>query len=113
LTGWGLVSAGRRRPGDPELITLRGARRLAEADLVLYDALVSREILAMAPRARRFFVGKRRGSLGLEQRAIHGLLIRWSRRGKRVVRLKCGDPFVFGRGGEEVQALVAAGWPWR
>lgn len=103
-----LVGAG---PGDPELLTLRAARRLAEADLVLHDALVTGETLALAPRARRFFVGKRPGRPGIGQDAIHRLMILWARRGRRVVRLKCGDPFVFGRGGEEVQALVAAGVP--
>ncbi len=103
-----LVGAG---PGDPELLTLRAARRLGEADLVLYDALVAPETLALAPRARRFFVGKRPGRPGIGQEAIHRLMIRWARRGSRVVRLKCGDPFVFGRGGEEVAALAAAGVP--
>src|SRR5512140_121969 len=107
----GLVSLVGAGPGDPELLTLRAARRLAEADLVLYDALVAAEALALAPRARRFFVGKRPGRPGIGQEAIHHLMILWARRGRRVVRLKCGDPFVFGRGGEEVQALVAAGVP--
>jgi uroporphyrin-III C-methyltransferase len=107
----GLVSLVGAGPGDPELLTLRAARRLAEADLVLYDALVAPETLALAPRARRFFVGKRPGRPGIGQEAIHRLMILWARRGRRVVRLKCGDPFVFGRGGEEVQALVEAGVP--
>jgi uroporphyrin-III C-methyltransferase/precorrin-2 dehydrogenase/sirohydrochlorin ferrochelatase len=103
-----LVGAG---PGDPELLTLRGARRLAQADLVLYDALVAPEMLDLAPRARRFFVGRRAGRPGIGQEAINALLIRSARRGQRVVRLKCGDPFVFGRGEEEVLALSAAGVP--
>ncbi len=101
-----LVGAG---PGDPELLTLRAARRLAEADLVLYDALVESEVLELAPRAHRFFVGKRTGRPGIGQDAINRLMILWARRGRSVVRLKCGDPFVFGRGGEEVEALAAAG----
>ncbi len=105
----GLVSLVGAGPGDPELLTLRAMRRLAEADLVLYDALVAGETLAFAPRARRFFVGKRTGRPGIGQAAINRLMILWARRGRRVVRLKCGDPFVFGRGGEEMQALVAAG----
>jgi uroporphyrin-III C-methyltransferase / precorrin-2 dehydrogenase / sirohydrochlorin ferrochelatase len=107
----GLVSLVGAGPGDPELLTLRAARRLAEADLVLYDALVSLGALALAPRARRFFVGKRPGRPGIGQDAIHHLMILWARRGRRVVRLKCGDPFVFGRGGEELHALVEAGVP--
>jgi uroporphyrin-III C-methyltransferase/precorrin-2 dehydrogenase/sirohydrochlorin ferrochelatase len=103
-----LVGAG---PGDPELLTLRAVRRLGEADLVLYDALVPADILAFAARARRFFVGKRAGRPSIEQDAINRLMIREARRGFRVVRLKCGDPFVFGRGGEEALALAAAGIP--
>jgi len=103
-----LVGAG---PGDADLLTLRALRRLGEADLVLYDALVSSDVLEQAPQARRFFVGKRAGRAGLAQEAIHALMIRWARRGRHVVRLKCGDPFVFGRGGEEMQALAAAGVP--
>ncbi len=103
-----LVGAG---PGDPELLTLRAVRRLNEADLVLYDALVATETLAFASRARRFYVGKRAGRASIEQDAINRLMIREARRGHRVVRLKCGDPFVFGRGGEEALALAAAGIP--
>jgi uroporphyrin-III C-methyltransferase/precorrin-2 dehydrogenase/sirohydrochlorin ferrochelatase len=103
-----IVGAG---PGDPELLTVRAVRALAAADLVLYDALVSLEVLAMAPRAQCFSVGKRAGRASFRQEAIHTLMIRSARRGKRVVRLKGGDPFVFGRGGEEVLALRAAGIP--
>ena len=103
-----IVGAG---PGDPELLTLRAARALAGADLVLYDALVSIEVLALAPRAQRFCVGKRAGRASFRQETIHTLMIRAARRGKQVVRLKGGDPFVFGRGGEEVLALRAAGVP--
>jgi len=104
-----LVGAG---PGDPELLTLKAARRLAEADLVLYDALVSPETLGLAPRAHRFLVGKRAGRPSVRQETIHRLMIRAADRGKRVVRLKCGDPFVLGRGGEEALALAAAGVPF-
>jgi uroporphyrin-III C-methyltransferase/precorrin-2 dehydrogenase/sirohydrochlorin ferrochelatase len=99
-------------PGDPELLTLRAARRLGEADLVLYDALTSDRVRALGPQAHWFYVGKRAGRHGLDQRAIERLMIRQSRRGKRVVRLKAGDPFVFGRGGEEALALHAAGVPF-
>jgi uroporphyrin-III C-methyltransferase len=105
----GLVSIVGAGPGDPELLTLRAARALAAADLVLYDALVAPELLALAPRAQRFSVGKRAGRASVRQATIHSLMIRAARRGKRVVRLKGGDPFVFGRGGEEVLALRAAG----
>jgi len=103
-----LVGAG---PGDPELLTLRAVKRLEEADLVLYDALVDPETLQFAPQARRFFVGKRAGRPAIRQDAINRLMIREARRGHRIVRLKCGDPFVFGRGGEEALALAAAGIP--
>jgi uroporphyrin-III C-methyltransferase/precorrin-2 dehydrogenase/sirohydrochlorin ferrochelatase len=103
-----LVGAG---PGDPELLTLRAIKRLQAADLVLYDALVDPETLQFAPRARRFFVGKRAGRPAITQDAINRLMIREARRGHQVVRLKCGDPFVFGRGGEEALALAAAGIP--
>jgi uroporphyrin-III C-methyltransferase/precorrin-2 dehydrogenase/sirohydrochlorin ferrochelatase len=110
VTGFvSLVGAG---PGDPDLLTRKAARRLAEADLVLYDALVSPEALELAPRAQRFFVGKRARRPAIRQETIHGLMIRAARRGKRVVRLKCGDPFVLGRGGEEALALAAAGIPF-
>lgn len=103
-----LVGAG---PGDPELLTRKAARLLAEADLVLYDALIEPEVLGLATGARRFFVGKRAGRPAIRQDAINRLMIREARRGHRVVRLKCGDPFVFGRGGEEALALAAAGIP--
>ncbi len=101
-----LVGAG---PGDPELLTLKAVRRLEEADLVLYDALLDTDTLRFATRARRFFVGKRAGRPSIRQDAINRLMIREARRGHRIVRLKCGDPFVFGRGGEEALALAAAG----
>src|SRR3954468_11368258 len=107
----GLVSLVGAGPGDPELLTLKAARRLAEADLVLYDALVEADTLAFAVNARRFFVGKRAGRPAIRQDAINRLMIREAQRGHRIVRLKCGDPFVFGRGGEEALALAAAGVP--
>ena len=104
-----LVGAG---PGDPELWTLRALRRLAAADLVLYDALVDVEALRAATSAQLFCVGKRARRDSVPQDVINRLLVRAAKRGKRVVRLKGGDPFVFGRGGEEAQALVAAGIPF-
>jgi uroporphyrin-III C-methyltransferase/precorrin-2 dehydrogenase/sirohydrochlorin ferrochelatase len=107
----GLVSLVGAGPGDPDLLTRKGARRLEEADLVLYDALVTTEMLELAPRALRHAVGKRAGRPGTSQESIHRIMIRAARRGRRVVRLKCGDPFVFGRGGEEAVALAAAGVP--
>jgi uroporphyrin-III C-methyltransferase/precorrin-2 dehydrogenase/sirohydrochlorin ferrochelatase len=110
MTGFvSLVGAG---PGDPELLTLRAVERLSAADLVLYDALVAPAALVHAPRARRFFVGKRAGRPALQQETIHRLMIRGARRAWRVVRLKCGDPCVLGRGGEEALALAEAGVPF-
>jgi uroporphyrin-III C-methyltransferase/precorrin-2 dehydrogenase/sirohydrochlorin ferrochelatase len=108
----GLVSLVGAGPGDPELLTRRAVRRLAEADLVLYDALVSPATLSLAKRAQRIFVGRRRGSETMGQDAIIRTLIRAARRGRRVVRLKGGDPFVFGRGGEEALALRSAKVPF-
>jgi uroporphyrin-III C-methyltransferase/precorrin-2 dehydrogenase/sirohydrochlorin ferrochelatase len=110
--GGGFVSLVGAGPGDPELLTRKAARVLAEADLVLYDALVDPDALALAPAARRVFVGKRAGRPHVGQAFIHRLMIRAARRGQRVVRLKGGDPFVFGRGGEEALALTAAGVPF-
>jgi len=110
MTGWvSLVGAG---PGSADLLTLRAVRRLQEADLVLYDGLVAEDVLELAPRAHRFFVGKRARRKAIEQEAIDRLMIRAARRGQRVVRLKCGDPFVLGRGGEEALALAGAGVPF-
>jgi uroporphyrin-III C-methyltransferase/precorrin-2 dehydrogenase/sirohydrochlorin ferrochelatase len=99
-------------PGDPGLLTRRAAQRLAEADVVFYDALVDPDMLDLASSAQRVFVGKRAGRPAVSQQLIGRLLIRAARRGRRVVRLKGGDPFVFGRGGEEALALTAAGIPF-
>ena len=101
-----LVGAG---PGDPELWTVRAVRRLEQADLVLYDALVDAAALRRVTRAQCFCVGKRARRDSVPQQTINKLMIRAARRGKRVVRLKGGDPFVFGRGGEEALALAGAG----
>jgi uroporphyrin-III C-methyltransferase len=103
-----LVGAG---PGEPDLLTRRALARLRRADLVLYDALVDERVVALARRAQRFFVGKRAGRHALSQQEIQAVMIRAARRGREVVRLKGGDPFIFGRGGEEALALRAAGIP--
>ena len=96
-------------PGDPALLTLQALDRLRQADLVLYDALVAPEIVALAQGAQCFCVGKRAGRRSVRQETIIRLLVRAARRGRRVVRLKGGDPYVLGRGGEEALALRAAG----
>jgi len=101
-----LVGAG---PGDPGLLTRKAAIALRRADLVLYDALVDERVVALARRAQRFYVGKRAGRHALSQHEIQAVLVSQAKRGRRVVRLKGGDPFVFGRGGEEAQALERAG----
>jgi uroporphyrin-III C-methyltransferase len=109
---FGMVSIVGAGPGDPELITVRGLDRVRRADALVYDRLVHPRLVNEAPAwAERVFCGKAPGQVALEQRAIEALLIERARAGQRVVRLKGGDPFVFGRGGEEAVALVAAGVP--
>ena len=110
--GMGLVSLVGAGPGDPELLTVRALRRLREADIVLYDALVDERVLAEAVKARLLDVGKRAGGRQFTQSTTEKLLVRLARRGLQVVRLKCGDPFVFGRGGEEALTLSRAGVPF-
>jgi len=102
-----LVGAG---PGDPELLTMKAAKRLRFADVVLHDALVSPEVLALAsPAARIINVGKRCGRKSISQQEINALLVSFAADGNLVVRLKSGDPLVFGRGGEEIDALRQEG----
>ncbi len=109
----GLVSLVGAGPGDPELITVKGLRCLQQADVVIYDRLANDEILAyVPPEAERIFAGKAPGAYALSQDEINAALVLHGRAGKRVVRLKAGDPFVFGRGGEEAEALAAAGVPF-
>ena len=104
-----LVGAG---PGDPELLTLRAARLIAQAEVVVHDGLVSAEILAMASAgAELISVAKQRSRHSLPQEGINALLVELALAGRSVVRLKGGDPFVFGRGGEEMEACRAAGIP--
>jgi uroporphyrin-III C-methyltransferase len=105
-----LVGAG---PGDPGLLTLHAAYALGRADVVVHDALVSPEILSLAPQARLEMAGKRAGGARTQQLRINDRLIQLAREGHRVVRLKGGDPLVFGRGGEEALALAAAGIAFR
>jgi uroporphyrin-III C-methyltransferase len=101
-------------PGDPGLLTLDALAGLAQADVVVHDALVDPRVLALAgPQARLEFAGKRGGKPSATQSDISNRLVALARNGRRVLRLKGGDPFVFGRGGEEVLSLAAAGVPYR
>ncbi|MGG6313607.1 uroporphyrinogen-III C-methyltransferase [Paenibacillus macerans] len=105
-----IVGAG---PGDPELITIKAVKRLREAEVILYDRLVNEELLAYAgPWTELVYCGKAPGQHAVPQEEINRRLIAYALEGKRVVRLKGGDPFVFGRGGEEALALAAGGIPF-
>jgi len=97
-----LIGAG---PGDPDLLTIKAAKALAEADVVLYDALVNTDILKYASNAEQIFVGKRKGCYAYQQDQINELIVSRAMSHGHVVRLKGGDPFVFGRGAEEMECF--------
>ncbi len=105
-----LVGAG---PGDPELLTVRAARLLRSGDVIVYDRLIQEEVLALAkPSSEKLFMGKVLGCHASRQDEIHQLLVEKAREGKTVIRLKGGDPFLFGRGGEEIEYLAEHGVPF-
>lgn len=100
-------------PGDPSLLTLDVLSALQQADALVHDALISTEVLDLAENAERFFAGKRGGQPSIPQHHINEMIVSLARQGRKIVRLKGGDPFVFGRGGEEAQALADHAIPYR